>query len=274
MPLAFLLRTALVASFLLLAPVEAAVTITTNNDCYTTDSGEPIRVSFVNDSPTPHDWIGIYAPNTNTNSIPQDGLMEWAWSCGSKDCRNGQRSFEGVVNFDSALGAGDWKAVLVTPNNNQWWAGVAESPPFALQAACSGPAPVPTAAPIGSPSPGPPPTLAPVESPPAATVATNQQIYSFGQAIVVDFSTAEPQDGDWVGIFAATTDSNAVFEGELWTFVCNRQSRCPGLVGSTRSMTCVCFAWRLPTHHCAYPSRVLSPSAKSCVCVSLSLTAD
>jgi hypothetical protein len=64
-------------------------------------------------------------------------------------------------------------------------------------------------------------------------VSTDQQVYSFGQDIRIDFINPEPQDGDWIGLYAATTNSNAVFEGEMWTFVCNRQSQCSGLVRDT-----------------------------------------
>lgn len=95
--------------------------------CY--ESGNDIRVHFVNCDAEGTDWIGLYDSNADPENLGEPLL--WLDACGSQDC--GTAKGHGSVYFDDTIAEGSYKAFLVRKGSHTSFA---ESGEILVQDSC------------------------------------------------------------------------------------------------------------------------------------------
>lgn len=93
--------------------------LTVNKSCYVEDE-DVIVINFVNCSPQEGDWVGIWRSREDPNNLSED-FVEWAWSCGTKDCRRSPASKRMTIDA-YGLGFDSFQAFLVhdTPDGTPY----------------------------------------------------------------------------------------------------------------------------------------------------------
>jgi hypothetical protein len=218
--------------------------IRVSKNCFTV--GEDIDITFVNSSPQSDDFIGFYSADVALNSVPSPSGIRWIFTCGTRSCTDTTGIFSATVTYFSTIEAGTWKVVLARDDQQgSPYTGVVQSNTFQIQSTCGAPTLIPTRTPAAPSTrtptriPATSTTRAPTRVPatsttPAPTVAitptltstatTNKQSYAVGENILVTFRNGDLKDGDWIGIYPASTSSTKLLEPTLFVWTCGSQT--------------------------------------------------
>lgn len=115
--------------------------IGTNKACYS--RGEAIHVHFVNQDCRSDDWVGIYPAGTNVNSLPEERLKMWVWTCGRqrRQCNVEHASIKFASERQEAyddtwpLEEGQY-VVFLARNSDSPYSGIAMSSTFSVHESC------------------------------------------------------------------------------------------------------------------------------------------
>lgn len=168
--------------------------IQVNQNCFSI--GQSIQITFENENPLPGDFIGIYRPDASLSALNDPSGVQWLWTCGSRSCTDSTGISSATLTYSDPLTVGTWKVVLARNNpNGPPHTGLLQSESFQVQSQCN------------------------TQTEPSSA-GTNKRTYNVDETITVQYTNANPKEGDWIGVYPASVDLNNLRQATLWSWTC------------------------------------------------------